>query len=162
MIHIITTGGTIEGLEYEREENKPKNSGIVLNNFLEAANVSFAYTFDTAFLKDSRFITPEDRKRLAGKIESSQTDKILITHGTITMTETAKYLGSLDFHKTIVLVGSFVLGIKKATDAPFNLGYAIHALQTLDKGVYIAMNGEIFTWNNVTKNVKESRFEKEN
>ncbi len=161
MIRIITTGGTIEGLEYDRVENKPKEVDVQLTRFFEVANVSFEYVFDFAFQKDSRFITSEDRELLASKIASSPEDKILITHGTISMVETAKFLGVLRPAKTVVLVGSFVLGSEERSDAPFNLGYAMNALQTLDEGVYIAMNGAVFSWENVTKNVKENRFEKE-
>lgn len=159
MIQIITTGGTIEGLEYDKEEDKPQYPKAKISNFLKAANVSFQYKVEEAFSKDSRFITEEDRKSLANKVELSNHNRILITHGTLTMVETARYLGKLNLDKTIVIVGSIVLGTAKKTDAPFNLGYAICSLQTLGRGVYIAMNGRIFSWNNVIKNIKENRFE---
>ena len=159
MIYIITTGGTIEGLEYANEEKKPQILGVNLKAFLETANVLFEYSIDKAFCKDSRFITPEDRKILAEKIQSTKEKKILITHGTLTMVETAKYLGKLNLDKTVVLVGSFVLGSEKNTDAPFNLGYAVCALQNLGNGVFIAMNGNTFSWKNVEKNMDLNRFE---
>ncbi|MFS4494729.1 asparaginase domain-containing protein [Maribacter sp. 2308TA10-17] len=159
MIQVITTGGTIEGLEYSNEQDKPLYANVRIKDFLKAANVSFKYFIHDAFNKDSRFITKEDRKLLLQKIESCNLDKILITHGTITMIETAKYLGNLNLEKTIVLVGSFLLGNERNTDAPFNLGYAICALKILGRGVFIAMNGRIFSWNNVVKNVDENRFE---
>ncbi|WP_421810745.1 asparaginase domain-containing protein [Flagellimonas sp.] len=159
MIHIITTGGTIEGLEYASEEHKPRYVSVKIRDFLKAANVSFEYEINDAFNKDSRFITLEDRKLLARKIETINHKRILITHGTITMVETAKFLGKLNLDKTIVLVGSFILGTEANTDAPFNLGYAICALQTLGRGVYITMNGNIFSWNNVVKNTTDNRFE---
>ena len=161
MIHIITAGGTIEGLEYDKPESRSNSPTIAISDFLEAANVSFQYTVDSAFQKDSRFITREDRIELAEKVATSDNAKILISHGTLTMAETAKFLGKLGLDKTIVLVGALILGTKKNTDAPFNLGYAIHALQVLNQGVYIAMNGEVFSWDNVTKNIKKNRFEKE-
>lgn len=160
MIHIITTGGTIEGLEYDNEEKKPQNVDITIKDFLESANVSFEYSLVRVFNKDSRFITEEDRKILAQRIKSTKEDKILVTHGTLTMTETAKYLGKLKLKKTIVLVGALILGTSKNSDAPFNLGYAICALQNLDNGVYITMNGNIFSWESVVKNLEKNRFEK--
>ncbi len=120
MIHIITTGGTIEGLEYEIEENQPQEVNVKIKEFLETANVSFEYTLENAFQKDSRFITGDDRKELTQIIKSSQAKRILITHGTLTMAETATYLGKLNLDKTIVLVGSFVLGSAKNTDAPLH------------------------------------------
>lgn len=161
MKHILTTGGTIEGLEYDKPENRISSPTISIANFLESANVSFEYTIDTVFQKDSRFITPEDRIKLASRIAASDSDKILITHGTLTMAETAKFLGRLRLDKTIVLVGALILGTEKDTDAPFNLGYALGVLDFLEKGVYIAMNGNIFSWDNVKKNFETNRFEKE-
>ncbi len=158
MIWIITTGGTIEGHEYD-DESKNLGATISINSFLQNANVSFKYHIECAFSKDSRFITPEDRELLLEKVVTSTSDQILITHGTITMVETANYLGKLNLNKTIVLVGSFISGLDKNTDAPFNLGYAISALQTMKKGVYIAMNGNVFSWNNVEKNLDLNRFE---
>lgn len=78
------------------------------------------------------------------------------------MEDTAKYLGKLNLNKTIVLVGSFILGSSENTDAPFNLGYAISSLQFLKPGVYVAMNGTIFHWENVTKNLEANKFERKN
>ena len=96
--------------------------------------------------KDSRSITDEDRQLLVDKIKASSAEKIIVTHGTFTMEDTAKYIGKLNLNKTIVLVGSFILGTSKNTDAPFNLGYAACSVQFLKPGVYIAMNGTIFNW----------------
>lgn len=159
MIQILTTGGTIEGLEYDSQLHKPKMVCVKIKDFLVAAKVSFDFAIDDVFNKDSRFINDEDRRLLAGKINTINTNQILITHGTITMVDTARFLGELNLDKTIVLVGSFVLGNDTNTDAPFNLGYAICALQTLGRGVYVAMNGRIFSWNTVIKNIKKNRFQ---
>ena len=159
MIHIITTGGTIEGLDYDKEENKPQCVNSSIEKLFEAMNVNFEYLVVHAFCKDSRFISLQDIEILKKKIMCSNAEKILITHGTFTMVETAKYLGKLNIKKTVIIVGAFVLGTTKTTDAPFNLGYAICALQALNNGVYIAMNGNIFPWNNVVKNAKANRFE---
>lgn len=158
MIWIITTGGTIEGLEYKNESEK-NGATVSIKGLLEKVNVSFEYRIISAFSKDSRFITTDDRELLKKKIYAINSKQILVTHGTITMVETATYLGKHDIDKTIVLVGSFILGTKKNTDATFNLGYAICALQTLEKGVYIAMNGRVFSWDNVKKNIDKNRFE---
>ena len=157
MIHILTTGGTIEGLDNDQKHNARK---ISIRNFLEAANVSFSFSIEEVFQKDSRSITFEDREYLADKIQASKASKILISHGTFTMEETAKHIAGRKPNKTIVLTGSFILGTSKDTDAPFNLGYAICALQFLEPDVYVAMNGRIFHWSNVTKNLKTNRFER--
>lgn len=159
MIHILTTGGTIEGLDYV-DEKGITNSNVSISNFLNTSNVSFDYSVDTVFKKDSRDINENDRVLLISKIKASTATKILITHGTFTMEDTAKYIGKFNLDKTIVLVGSFVLGSSANTDAPFNLGYAISSLQFLKHGVYVAMNGQIFDWNNVYKNLETNKFER--
>ena len=159
MIHIITTGGTIEGLDYETEENQTKENKISIEDFFRSANVSFSYSIENVLDKDSRFITDEDRKLLVDKIKATSAEKIILTHGTFTMEDTAKYIGKLNLKKTIVLVGSFVLGTSNETDAPFNLGYAICSVQFLKPDVYVAMNGTIFHWKNVTKNLETNKFE---
>jgi len=138
MIHIITTGGTIEGIDYV-DDNGITKSNVTIADFLESSNVDFKYTIESVFKKDSRAINENDKKLLVRKIKESDATKILITHGTFTMEDTAKYIGNLDLNKTIVLVGSFILGSSIKTDAPFNLGYAISSLQLLKPDVYIAM-----------------------
>ena len=158
MIHIITTGGTIEGIDRDIANSKNIKSEVDINTFFRTANVSFEYSIDKAFDKDSRSINDDDRKLLAEMVQSSSIDNILITHGTYTMAMTAEYLGNLNLNKTIVLVGSFVLGSDQNTDAPFNLGYAIASLKFLSQGVYIAMNGKVFDWFNVYKNIEENKF----
>jgi L-asparaginase len=159
MIQIFTTGGTIEGLEYVDGKGITE-SNVTIKDFLESANVAFKYTIESVFKKDSRAINENDRKLLISKIKESNATNILITHGTFTMEDTAKYIGKLNLNKTIVLVGSFTLGSSDDTDAPFNLGYAISSLQLLKPDVYIAMNGQIFNWKNVSKNLETNKFER--
>ena len=162
MIKIYTTGGTIGGLEYENAEDESGQQAIDISKFLETANITLEYKVVNLFDKDSRHITSADRQLLADNIIQSKETKILITHGTYTMAETARYLGKLNLKKTIVLVGAFILGSMYNTDAPFNIGYAIASLQHLDYGVYIVMNGKVFSWDNVIKNNDNNRFEREN
>lgn len=159
MIHIITAGGTIEGMDKELEN---KEAAVSIKGFLESANISFQHTIEEAFKKDSRSITFADREYLAEKIQTSKASRILITHGTFTMEDTAAHIGKLNLNKTIVLTGSFILGSSQNTDAPFNLGYALCALQFLEPDVYVAMNGRIFHWKNVTKNLETNEFERKN
>jgi len=159
MIKILTTGGTIEGLDYV-DDKGIKKTNISIGDFLVKANVNIEYDVKSIFKKDSRAITEKDRELLVRKIKETNATKILITHGTFTMEDTAKYIGKLNLNKTIVLVGSFILGSSADTDAPFNLGYAISSLQLLKPDVYIAMNGQIFLWNNVFKNLETNKFER--
>ena len=158
MIHIFTTGGTIEGLD----SNKENYTRAPISDLLKSANISDSFSIEEVFSKDSRSITLEDREYLTERIQVSEAQKILITHGTFTMEDTAKYLGTRNINKTIVLVGSFILGSSEATDAPFNLGFAIGSLQFLKPDVYVAMNGNIFHWSNVTKNLEKNKFERKN
>lgn len=162
MLYILTTGGTIEGIDADIPNTDSDNTTIAIRNFLEAAGVSFEYTVDEVFRMDSRLITNSERELLANKIEATDSNRILITHGTFTMEDTARYIGNLKLNKTIVLTGSFVLGTSAKTDAPFNLGYAICSLQFLKPDVYVAMNGTIFNWKNVTKNLETNKFEQIN
>src|SRR5690606_25757458 len=156
--HIISTGGTIEGLDYENL-NQKQTTTVAIDDILSNARVALKYTIEKILNKDSRFINDDDRELIAEKIKSNDSDKILLTHGTITMVETAQFLVRLALNKTIVLTGAFILGTKNNTDAPFNLGFALSALQILEPGVYIAMNGTIFNWDNVKKNNQKNRFE---
>ena len=158
MIQILTTGGTIEGIDYINDIGIV-DSNISIKDFLTNANIGFDYTIENVFKKDSRSITDEDRELLVRKIKETNATKILITHGTFTMEDTAKHIGKLNLKKTIVLVGSFILGSSADTDAPFNLGYAICSVQFLKPDVYVAMNGTIFHWENVTKNLETNKFE---
>lgn len=159
-IHIITTGGTIGGIDHQEGNNSSINDYVSIKNFLKIANISFKYSLEELFKKDSRSITIKDRKLLLEKIKTSNSTRILITHGTFTMEDTAKYLGKCQLNKTIVLTGAFILGSSAETDAPFNLGYAISSLQLLKPDVYIAMNGAIFHWKNATKNLQTNQFER--
>src|SRR3989344_8791487 len=109
--------------------------------------------------KDSLLMNEEDRQRILEECKKSKEDRIIITHGTDTMAETAKTLGNGIKDKTIVLLGAMVPYNKKDSDALFNFGSAISVVQTLPKGTYIVMNGKIFDWNNVKKNKKIERFE---
>ena len=161
MISILTTGGTIHGIDYETYDNNSRNlNSFSIEDFLKSVSVSFKYTMENIFEKDSRFITHDDRKYLVERIKACESQQVLITHGTFTMEGTAEHIGKLNLNKTIVLVGSFILGSSKNTDAPFNLGYAICSLQFLKPDVYVAMNGRIFHWSNVTKNPETNRFQR--
>jgi L-asparaginase len=155
MILIVTTGGTIEGIDAD----KKTKTKVTIDSLLSSAKLNLKFQIEHAFSKDSRLITSSDRDLLLKKITSSPISKVLVTHGTMTMVETAQFLAAASLKKAIVLVGSFVLGSHTNSDASFNLGYAIRALQEKKEGVYIAMNGQLFVWDDVRKNVKENRFE---
>jgi len=156
-IAIFTTGGTIDKIYFdaksEYEVGEP-NIGQVLSEL----NLSIDYTITSLMKKDSLDLDDEDRNIIANAVSDSSASQILITHGTDTMVETASCL-SKSTDKTIVLTGALQPALFKTSDAMFNIGCALGAVQSLPAGIYIAMNGKIFTADNVRKNRKENRFE---
>ena len=154
---ILTTGGTIDKVYFDAKseyEVGPPNIERVLSEL----NLAVSYTTISLFRKDSLDVTAEDRAIVRQAAAEAATDLILITHGTDTMVQTAEALIGLP-GKTIVLTGALEPALFKTSDALFNIGCALGAVQSLPPGVYIAMNGAIFTAGNVRKNLKVSRFE---
>jgi L-asparaginase len=109
--------------------------------------------------KDSRFVTKEDRAFIAKKCNESAENQIVITHGTISMVDSAKYLDHLGIDKSIILTGAMIPANKPDTDAPENVRLAFSEVQRLPAGVYISMSRRIFNANNVRKNVEKGIFE---
>ena len=116
-------------------------------------------TIQTVMMKDSLSMTPADREKIVQECQKSKEQKILITHGTDTMAETARVLGTTIRDKTIVLTGAMVPYAFGSSDGLFNLGSALAFLQTLPLGVYISMNGKFFHWDNARKNKTIGLFE---
>ncbi len=157
-INIFTTGGTID-------KTYATNKGTVNFSFGDPAikelfdkklKVGFTFNIKNILSKDSTEMTDEDRILVKKACEKSDVSKILITHGTDTMIDTAKVLAGIK-DKIIILTGSSLPYIFKDSDADFNIGVAIGALNVLENGVYIAMNGRIFPWNKCQK-TQDGRF----
>ncbi len=159
-IRIFITGGTIDDLDYSLIEDEPTKHRSSISRMLKMSRVADYFRIKTLFHKDSRFISEQDRKTIYDNCRNCPERNIIITHGSITMVQTAKYLNGKKLDKTIVLVGSIIPANKPNSDALFNLGFACAAAQTMPSGVYIAMNGRIFLANNVRKNKKKVVFEK--
>lgn len=158
-IHFIITGGTIDDLDYASEEKAPKNHQSLIPNLLKQARISLDYNFEVLMQKDSRVISDKDREIILNRCRDSKEIKIIITHGTATMPLTAQFLEKADLKKTIVLFGAAIPANKARSDALFNLGTAISAVQLLPAGIYITMNGKIFPADNVKKNLATGYFE---
>ena len=126
---------------------------------LKEAHATFEFEVESILRKDSLDLTDEDRGLIQRKIEGEACERIVVTHGTDTMIQTARALQGVS-GKTIVLTGSMQPARFKSTDAAFNVGVAIGAVQVLPPGVYIAMNGQIFDPAKARKNVADSRFER--
>ena len=158
---VFITGGTIDNLEYDSEDKAPKNQKTIIPDLLKKSRISLGYNVEEVCFKDSRFVNDKDKELLLKKCKECPEEKIVVTHGTMTMPITAKYLGKNRLPKTIVLFGSAIPGNKKNSDALFNIGLALASVQLLPHGVYVTMNGKIFSWDNVKKNINTGFFETE-
>lgn len=156
-IEIYTTGGTIDKLK-SVSGSKYRVGRPKVGSILEEANVGFDYLMSSILRKDSIGITGKDLQVIFNIIKASRCKYIVITHGTDTIVKTAKKLEGIK-DKVIVLTGAFKPARCKSSDAAFNIGSAITAVQLLDPGVYIAMNGNIFDPDEVRKNPKINSFE---
>ena len=156
-VSIYTTGGTIDKVYFDAKSDY-KIGNAQIEAILLESNVTFSYSITTLLSKDSLEITDDDRALIAARVRADKHSRILITHGTDTMAHTARELQTIK-DKTIVLVGSLSPARFKNSDAVFNIGFAVGAVQLLQPGVYIAMNGRIFDALNVKKNRAENRFE---
>lgn len=156
-ITFIQTGGTIDKdypkttLGYAFEITTP-----AVERILQKVNPTFESEVLSAFKKDSTEITDEDRQQLFEMIKKMENDKIIITHGTDTMIQTAEKLSGIK-DKTIVITGAMLPEKFSDSDASFNIGMAIGAVGILPKGVYIAMHGEVINWEKCIRN-KEGQF----
>ena len=156
-VKVYTTGGTIDKTYFDaRSEYEVGDPQI--RDILEVANVGTEYEIVGLFRKDSLDMTEADRTYIVSRVGEDSCSRILITHGTDTMVDTARALAQI-LGKTIVLVGSLSPAQFKNSDAEFNIGFAFAAVQILPPGVYIAMNGRIFEPEHVRKNRAQNRFE---
>ncbi len=156
-ILILTTGGTIDKIYFDAKstyEVGPPN----ISTILAELNLSISYRIVSILRKDSLDLTDQDRQMIHDQAAKSEEKRILITHGTDTMVETARKLQTIS-SKTIVLTGALEPALFKTSDALFNIGCGLTAVQTLASGVYIAMSGGVFRWDNVRKNLQSNRFE---
>ncbi|MEC7815223.1 MAG: asparaginase domain-containing protein [Pseudomonadota bacterium] len=158
MIQIFTTGGTIDKVYFDASSEFSIGDSLV-PELLAESGIGGGYRINELVRKDSLDMTDDDRAAIHQAVQACASDRILITHGTDTMAETAQVLAGVK-DRTIVLVGAMQPARMRRTDAPFNLGFAWAAVQLLPPGVYIAMNGEVFEAGAVRKNRKAGRFER--
>ena len=163
-VHILKMGGTIEFIDpaYDAiNQQLLKLDSSIENYFNNLIKPHFGWSVETIAEKDSREITDDDRARLAGAIRAVPYTDILVTHGTFTMRQTVQFLEQQGLiGKKIILTGSMIPTSGFASsDAGFNLGFAIASFAHLEPGVYLSMNGGIFTASDVAKNESVFRFE---
>ena len=158
-IRILIAGGTIDK-EYDPLTGELIFAKSHLSNILNQVRCKARFILEEVMLKDSLQMRSEDREEILKKCVDCLENRIIVTHGTDTMVETGRVLGTNVKSKTIVLVGAMIPYAFGASDALFNLGCAFAAVQALRQGVYITMNGKIFRWDNVIKNKESGEFEK--
>jgi L-asparaginase len=163
-VHIIKMGGTIEFIDpaYDAFNKKLLKLDATIESYLrDLVKPHFNFSTESITEKDSRDIDDSDRERLVKAITGSPHENILITHGTFTMLDTAQYINKQSLSdKKIILTGSMIpITGFSASDAGFNLGFAIASFDSLQLGVYMSMNGGVFKSDEVEKNVDIFRFE---
>ncbi|MBS0225525.1 MAG: asparaginase [Proteobacteria bacterium] len=154
---IVTTGGTIDKIYFDAKSDYQVGDPQI-GRILNALGVAFRFHVIPLLRKDSLFIDNSDRELMRATIAAQAERCVLVTHGTDSMVETAKVLRTIS-DKTIVLTGALNPARFEGSDAEFNIGCAVGAVQSLPPGVYIAMNGRIWDPAKVRKNVEANRFE---
>jgi L-asparaginase len=157
-IRLFVTGGTFDK-EYDELGGRLFFKDTHLPEMLRLGRCQLDVAVRTLMMIDSLDMTDEDRTTIVDHCRSCDETRIVITHGTDTMTETAHALASALHDRTIVLTGAMVPYAFGSSDGLFNLGSALSFVQVLPPGVYIAMNGRCFTWDNVRKNRDTGTFE---
>ena len=154
---IVTTGGTIDKIYFD-DKSDYQIGDPQIGMILRERGVTFRFTVIPILRKDSLHITDEDRELVRATIAAQSTEHVLVTHGTDSMVQTGQVLKSIA-GKTIVMTGALSPARFRGSDAEFNIGTAVGAVQSLPPGVYIAMNGRIWDPAKVRKNVDANRFE---
>jgi L-asparaginase len=154
---IVTTGGTIDKVYFDDKSDFQVGEPQI-GRILQELGVAFRFNVIPIIRKDSLHITTADRELLRHTIAAQPAHHVLVTHGTDTMVETAKVLSWIS-DKTIVMTGALNPARFRGSDAEFNIGTAVGAVQCLPPGVYIAMNGRVWDPAKVRKNVAANRFE---
>jgi len=157
-IRILVTGGTFDK-EYNELNGTLFFKDTHLPEMLKLGRCKLQVDIRTLMLVDSLDMTDEDRKLIVDHCSKIADERILITHGTDTIDQTARTLAEAKLPKTIVLTGAMIPYKFGSSDGLFNLGSALGFVQTLPHGVYVAMNGRYFPWNRVRKNRSTGEFE---
>lgn len=157
-IRILITGGTFDK-EYDEINGRLYFQDTHVHEMLRLGRCRADVVVRTVMMVDSLEMTDADRRIILENCRQCPEQRIVVTHGTDTMADTARVLGEVIADKTVVLTGAMVPYAFGSSDGLFNLGSAISFAQALPPGVYIAMNGRCFGWDNVRKNRQLGVFE---
>ncbi len=160
-LRIITTGGTFDKL-YDAIKGELTFRESQLPRILQQARLTLSVCLEGPLAVDSLYMSEEERNDIVKYMENSEEERIVVIHGTDTMVETATLAasGGRLGGKIVVFTGAMVPYSLENSDAEFNLGFAIAAVQLLPEGVYIAMGGRVYNWNEVKKNREKGLFER--
>lgn len=158
-IRLLITGGTFDK-DYDELTGKLYFHDTHVHEMLKLGRCQLEIRVRTVMMVDSLEMTDSDREIIKGVCGKSDEDQIVVTHGTDTMAETARVLGEASMPKTIVLTGAMIPYAFGSSDGLFNLGSALSFVQVLPHGVYVAMNGKVFRWDDVRKNRDLGVFQK--
>jgi len=156
-LRILAIGGTIDKVYFDALSDY-KIGPPAATEILSRVKVNFDYQVSQMISKDSLDMTDLDRQEILHAVQAEASTRVIITHGTDTMVATGQLLKQA-LGKTIVIMGAMQPAIIKFTDAEFNLGVAVAAVQTLPEGVYLCMNGRIYDVDQVVKNRAEDQFQ---
>jgi L-asparaginase len=157
-IKIFVTGGTFDK-EYDEIRGQLYFNATHLPEILNLGRCTLPVDIETLMMIDSLHMTENDRARIVKHCKDCDNERIIITHGTDTMVETARAIATAGIDKTIILTGAMIPYKFGSSDGLFNMGCALSYVQTLPAGVYITMNGRYFVWDNVRKNREAGLFE---
>jgi L-asparaginase len=157
-IRILVTGGTFDK-EYNERTGQLSFKDTHLAEMLRLGRSRVEVNIRTVMMIDSLDMTDADRALIVQNCTQAPEERIVITHGTDTMTETAAAVAAAVHGKTVVLTGAMIPYAFGSSDGLFNLGSALSFVQVLPPGVYIAMNGKCFPWDRVRKNRERGEFE---
>lgn len=160
-LHFILTGGTIDSYYDGTKDTAVTNEHSVVPKFIKILKLYEECEFTEVCMKDSRELNEIDRKNILEAIVNSKSERIIITHGTYTLPDTARYLqAKLKEHGKVIIFVCSIIPLEgfTPTDAGFNIGYAVAKSQELKEGIYVCMNGRIFMPDEVVKILSEGRF----
>ena len=155
---VLAAGGTFEK-HYDEIAGKLGFAASVLPGIIARSRIAYPVRLEQLPLLDSLDMQESDRRRILDACACAPEQRLVIVHGTDTMPETARLLGPANLGKTIVMTGAMIPYEVAGSDALFNFGMAFGLAQVLPAGVYIAMGGQVFTWDNVRKNRLQGVFQ---
>jgi L-asparaginase len=157
-LRIVVTGGTFDK-QYDELRGELTFKDSHLPAILKQARITLPIVLEINQMIDSLHMQDANRQHILASCRAAPEERIVIVHGTDTMAVTARVLGEACLPKTTVLTGAMIPYAVMGSDSLFNLGFAVAAAQLLPHGVYIAMNGQVFAWDNVRKNTASGVFE---